>query len=157
MNHQIDIQLASETAPPFSEEQLIAWAKMALTALPHPVELTLRCVDANEMTHLNFTYRQLNKTTNVLAFPSEIPKEVQLDYPYLGDVIICPEVLEEEAKAFDKALPAHCAHIIIHGILHLLGFDHIQPEETQKMQHQEIFLLSQLGFANPYLEGENGE
>ena len=104
------------------------------------------------MTHLNSTYRKQNKVTNVLAFPSNLPKDIQLDVPLLGDVIICPSVLQAESESLNKPLQAHWAHIVIHGVLHLLGFDHVRDEDAPIMQAQEINILEELGFCNPYKE-----
>ncbi len=107
------------------------------------------------MTSLNYTYRKQNKPTNVLAFPQQLPDVVEMDYPLLGDVIICPAVLATEASP--SRLTAHWAHIVIHGVLHLLGYDHIQPQEALVMKEQEIALLAKLGYDNPYLEDQNLE
>ena len=126
------------------------WIKSALPVAYKNAEITVRLVQAPEMIYLNHTYRKINKTTNVLSFPSDLPAAVQLEQPFLGDIIICPEVLKTESLEFNRTLSAHWAHIIIHGVLHLLGYDHILPDEEQKMQTLEIKLLAQLGFANPY-------
>jgi len=111
-------------------------------------------VDSEEITYLNHAYRKKNKPTNVLAFPANLPDNIGLDYPLLGDVIICPLVLKQESLSLDKPLTAHWAHIVIHGVLHLLGYDHINEEDADKMQAVEIKLLTQLGFDNPYQEDE---
>jgi probable rRNA maturation factor len=95
---------------------------------------------------MNHQYRQQNKPTNVLAFPSEIPPQVTLDYPFLGDVIICPAVLHRESMALGKPCEAHWAHIVIHGILHLLGYDHLDDQDACIMQALENKLLVQLGY-----------
>ena len=95
-------------------------------------------------------YRKQNKATNVLAFPATYPENVELEYPLLGDVIICPAVLKQESKTLKQPLIAHWAHIVIHGILHLLGYDHIDEEDATVMQAIEIQLLADLGFDNPY-------
>lgn len=150
MEHVIDIQNACLNELPFSDDQLLVWAKAALEDFSFPIELTIRFVDVSEMVDLNHTFRKMEKPTNVLAFPSNIPKEVTLDLPFLGDVIICPQVLIEEAQQQFKILAAHWAHILIHGILHLQGFDHIETPDEEKMQQKEIALLAQLGFSNPY-------
>ncbi|HVT62546.1 MAG TPA: rRNA maturation RNase YbeY, partial [Legionellaceae bacterium] len=118
-------------------------------------EITIRLVDPEEITYLNHTYRKKNKPTNVLAFPMNLPDNIHLDCPLLGDVIICPNVLEEESKNEHKTLSAHWAHIVIHGILHLLGFDHIDSKDAHIMEQREIELLAHFGFDNPYLEEDN--
>jgi probable rRNA maturation factor len=112
-------------------------------------------VDKNDITQLNHLYRKQNKATNVLAFPANLPDEIALDYPLLGDVIICPEILLEESLSLQKPLIAHWALIVIHGVLHLLGYDHIEEEDARVMQALEITLLAQLGFDNPYHTEDN--
>lgn len=154
-NPIIDIQIATKSPAPVSNEQLTQWASLCLQDTLSTTELTLRCVDAEEMIALNHRYRHQNKTTNVLAFPSHIPDNLQLESHFLGDVIICPSVLLEESTQLGKTLCAHWAHIVIHGILHLLNFDHETDEETVIMQQREIELLSKLGFANPYNSEDN--
>ncbi|MDI1351847.1 MAG: rRNA maturation RNase YbeY, partial [bacterium] len=108
-----------------------------------------------EMVYLNDTYRKQNKTTNVLAFPCSLPDAIELESPLLGDVIICPQVLAEESIQLNKALSEHWALIVMHGILHLLGYDHIEDDEAEVMQAIEIKLLATLGYANPYEVKEN--
>ena len=149
MNLLIDIQHASTTCP-ITDEMLTFWAKHTLNSHIKTAELTLRLVDKDEITQLNHQYRKQNKPTNVLAFPADIPKEVPMDYPLLGDVIICPDVLEQEHLDLEKPLIDHWALITIHGILHLLGYDHIDDEDAAIMQALEIKYLAELGFDNPY-------
>jgi probable rRNA maturation factor len=155
MNYYIDIQHACDAPLPFSDETIKHW--VTLTLLPHKnsAELTLRFVDAPEMTELNHTYRKQNKVTNVLAFPSSYPAEIELDYPLLGDVIICPSVLLDESQQLETPLEAHWAHIVIHGVLHLLGYDHIIESDALIMRPLEIDVLAKLGFDNPYKTEED--
>ena len=150
MNSSIDIQHASTTKAPISDEILMQWIQLVLPAALAHAELTLRLVDISEMTTLNQTYRQQNKATNVLAFPSNLPDDIQLDQPFLGDVVICPDVLSSEQHDLSVPLIAHWAHIVIHGVLHLLGYDHQGVSDTLDMQRLEIEALAQLGFHNPY-------
>lgn len=150
MSYYIDIQNATDESLPVSEEELTRLASLALRDYQKEAELTVRLVTPEEMIHLNHTYRKQNKTTNVLAFPSALPLEIQLECPLLGDVIICPQVLLEESKQLKKSLESHWALILIHGILHLLGYDHIKDDEAVIMQSIEIKLLAELGFPNPY-------
>lgn len=151
MHYLIDIQHASKDAIPIADSTLIEWATLALTTHRSHCELTVRLVDPEEITHLNTTYRKQAKATNVLAFPSQVPETVPLEYPLLGDVVICPAVLQEESATLDVPLIAHWAHIVIHGILHLLGYDHIEEQDTHLMQTREVALLNQLHFDNPYV------
>jgi probable rRNA maturation factor len=102
------------------------------------------------MIDLNHTYRKQNKTTNVLSFPSDLPESIQLDCPFLGDIIICPEVLLTESQQHNKSLQEHWSLIVIHGVLHLLGYDHIEEDDALTMQGIEIKLLAELNYANPY-------
>lgn len=159
MSYFIDIQPASENKIPFSGEILENWAIAALKeAKIESAELTLRLVDEEEIQHLNLSYRKKDKPTNVLAFPSSLPEDIELEYPFLGDVIICVKVLEKESEEYSRTLEAHWAHIVTHGVLHLLGYDHIEEEDAKLMQALEIKLLANLGFANPYeLEDDNLE
>lgn len=157
MNHFIDLQNAQDKPLLFSEERIIGWAKIALNELTSPSELTLRFVDTQEIHELNKTYRKQDKPTNVLAFPGDLPDEVMLDCTFLGDIIICPQVLEQESKELNISEEAHWAHIIIHGVLHLLGYDHIEAQDTELMQSTETRLLATLGIANPYLEDFKSE
>lgn len=158
MTYYIDIQNATNEPSPLSEEQLNSLASLALRAQQTDAELTIRLVTPKEMTDLNHTYRKQNKTTNVLAFPCSLPEGIKLDCPLLGDVIICPEVLLEEAKQYNKSLEEHWALIVIHGVLHLLGYDHIEDKDALIMQAIEVKLLTELGYANPYdLEDYNLE
>ena len=118
-------------------------------------ELTVRLTTIEEITTLNTTYRHQPKPTNVLAFPSQLPDTITLKYPLLGDLVICPAILKKEHIEQKRPLIAHWAHIVIHGALHLLGFDHIDDKDTVLMQTEEIKLLAELGFENPYHHEEN--
>ena len=150
MNYHIDIQHVSSRTTPVSDEELTCWAIIALKTHYQSAELTLRLVDVHEITQLNEQYRKKNKKTNVLAFPAAHPEHVLLEYPFLGDVILCPQVLEEESVASTRLLSHHWAHIVIHGVLLLMGYDHIKTEDEVKMQALEIELLKTLGIPNPY-------
>lgn len=150
MSYHIDIQNVSEQVPPVTDAVLRRWATLALQPYRHSAELTLRLVDTHEITQLNQLYRKMNHPTNVLAFPANYPSHIELKCPLLGDVIICPDVLNAESIEQNKPLTAHWAHIVIHGVLHLLGYDHIKDDETIIMQAIEIKLLATLGFDNPY-------
>lgn len=150
MTYLIDIQNASNKRLPLTRAQLKQLASMALQGHRDKAELTIRLVDANDMIAMNHHYRRQNKLTNVLAFPSAIPKMIELEVPFLGDIIICPDVLRTESKQLHKTLKAHWSLIVIHGVLHLLGYDHIKEKDANIMQAIEIKLLAELGFDNPY-------
>ena len=134
----------------FNEEEITRIASLTLETYQKNAELTVRFVDPKEIQYLNHTYRQMDKPTNVLAFPSNLPKEIQLECPLLGDVIICPQILLKESNELNKTLDAHWSLILIHGILHLLGYDHIKDDDAAIMQAIEIKLLAELGYSNPY-------
>jgi probable rRNA maturation factor len=150
MTYHIDIQEATPEPIPFSPSQFTQWATLAVKDHMPSAELTLRLVASHEIQTLNRLYRQVDKPTNVLAFPSDHPEAIPLDCTLLGDVIICPEILAIESQALNKPLIEHTAHIVMHGVLHLLGFNHIETEERQVMQAIEIQLLASLGYSNPY-------
>lgn len=155
MPQYIDLQIACKDKVPFDDGLLTSWIETALNAHDSQCELTLRLVDIAEITELNNTYRKQNKATNVLAFPSSFPDNIPLELPFLGDLIVCPAVLEKEALEQGTPLDAHWAHILIHGVLHLLGYDHILDDEAKEMQAEEIRLLASLGFKNPYPQEED--
>jgi len=114
-------------------------------------ELTVRIVGEIESAALNERFRNVMGATNVLAFPyDESPFEGSKESELIGDLVVCAPVLEREAVAQDKALSAHWAHILIHGTLHLLGYDHQNIEDTKAMEERERDLLGSLGFEDPY-------
>lgn len=154
MTYHIDIQNVTEKPLPLTDQALTNLAELALKDHQKDAELTIRLVNSEEMIYLNHTYRKQNKTTNVLAFPCSLPDNIELECPLLGDIIICPEVLFAESQQFNKSLEEHWSLIVIHGILHLLGYDHIKEDEATIMQSIEVKLLTEIGYANPYdLEG----
>lgn len=150
VSYHIDIQHACDETFPVTDETLSHWVTSSLLLHCDSAELTLRFVDTEEITNLNRLYRKKNKATNVLAFPAGHPTHIELEYPLLGDLIICPTVLKQESQDLEKPLKAHWAHIVIHGVLHLLGYDHIKDDDAIKMQAVEIQLLAEFGFDNPY-------
>lgn len=150
MTYYIDIQHVSKEGAPVEDQILEHWAVLCLKDYFPSAELTLRLVDAEEIQRLNAQFRGRNSSTNVLAFPAVHAELVELDVPLLGDVIICPSVLKAESIQDGKPELAHWAHIVIHGILHLMGYDHQTELESSLMQAKEIALLAELGFDNPY-------
>jgi probable rRNA maturation factor len=111
-------------------------------------ELLIRIVDKDEIQDLNKTYRAKDQTTNVLSFPSDLP--IEIDEAILGDVVICTNVVADEAKAQNKTFNHHLIHMAIHGTLHLLGYDHIDEKEALIMEGLEIKILEKIEIANPY-------
>jgi probable rRNA maturation factor len=146
----LDIQFACENSNLPSTAQMQLWAEAALLSYNKDFELTLRLVDISESQQLNHQYRGKDKPTNVLSFPFEVPDGIELDL--LGDLVICADVVESEAITQNKTVNAHWAHMIIHGCLHLLGYDHISEDEAIEMETIEINLLAPLGIENPYIE-----
>ena len=145
---EIQIETAASNLP--SESQLQAWVDVALKEYGKESELVIRIVDIEESTELNEHYRQKTGPTNILSFPFEAPEHIELDL--LGDLVVCASVLEKEALEQQKTLHDHWAHIIIHGVLHLLGYDHIEDDQAQIMEAKEIQLLKELNITNPYLQ-----
>jgi probable rRNA maturation factor len=111
-------------------------------------ELSIRIVGTREGRSLNRTYRGKDYATNVLSFPADLPPGLRL--PLLGDIAICAPVVRREAAEQDKPLSHHWAHLTVHGVLHLLGYDHIEEAEAQRMEALETRILKGLGIANPY-------
>ena len=146
----IDLQIATENIEGLpTEEQIVQWATAAVQPEGDEVEMTVRIVDEAESHELNLTYRGKDRPTNVLSFPFECPDEVEL--PLLGDLVICRQVVEREAAEQEKPLMAHWAHMVVHGSLHLLGYDHIEDDEAEEMESLETQIMQGLGFDDPYL------
>jgi len=148
---ELDLQIASDAAELPSEAQFRSWCSIALRQRTADSELTIRLVDEAEGRELNHTWRHKDYATNVLSFPAEIPDGI-LDIPLLGDLVICVPVVEREAAEQGKALHAHWAHLVIHGCLHLLGYDHIEDAEAEEMEALERQLLAELGHPDPYAD-----
>ena len=146
----IDLQIACEQESGLpTAEQIEQWATAAVQPQSDEVEMTVRIVDEAESHELNLNYRGKDRPTNVLSFPFECPDEVEL--PLLGDLVICRQVVEREAQEQDKPVVAHWAHMVVHGSLHLLGYDHIEDDEAEEMESLEAQIMTGLGFADPYL------
>jgi probable rRNA maturation factor len=147
--HQaVDVQYAVSVDGTPGEDVIRKWVLQALPEQNKASELTIRVVDEAEITALNRQYRGKEGATNVLSFPYEAIPGVASDL--LGDVVICAPVVASESVVQNKPLDAHWAHIVIHGVLHLLGYDHHQDDEAHKMEVRETELLDSLGYANPY-------
>ncbi|EKF75755.1 hypothetical protein A11A3_02762 [Alcanivorax hongdengensis A-11-3] len=122
-------------------------------------DVTLRIVDEEEIRALNHDFRGKDSPTNVLSFPFEMPEGLPADAvaPLLGDVVICTQVVRREAAEQGKTLEAHWAHMVTHGVLHLLGYDHIDDDDAQIMETLEIRTLQEQGFADPYQTPDSQE
>lgn len=149
MTITVDVQRIMPAGP--ADNQFREWIEIIMVAEEKPdTELTVRIVDETESAALNEEYRNKTGSTNVLSFPFECPDEVELNL--LGDLVICAPVVEREAKQQGKQSQAHWAHMLVHGVLHLLGYDHIEDQDAEKMEAREVEIMALLGFSNPYLE-----
>lgn len=145
----LDVQREVEALP--KDDELLKWLKETLEFEQHgDVELTIRFVSETESAELNEKYRNKKGPTNILSFPFEVPDELELNL--LGDLIICSDVVKKEALEQSKEEFAHWAHMIIHGTLHLLGYDHLTSIDADVMEAKEIKILSKLGYSDPYRE-----
>lgn len=134
-----------------AESLFQTWAQAAWLE-QDPSEVTIRIVGIEESQALNQQYRGKDKPTNVLSFPFEAPAGITM--PLAGDLVICAPVVEDEARGQLKEPSTHWAHMVVHGMLHLQGHDHINDEDAEAMEALEIRLLAQLGFGNPYATEE---
>jgi len=149
MTLSVEVQRRVRTwAPPRAD--IVAWASTALGRKAAGRELGVSVVGPRESRRLNARYRGRDKPTNVLSFPAvELPVVGAADRP-LGDLVICPDVLRAEAREQHKSLRAHWAHLVVHGALHLVGYDHEDPADANRMERREVSVLRRLGFPNPY-------
>ena len=143
----IDVQFACKDQDLPSATRIRNWVKMSLKGLRKSAELTVRIVNIGEGTKLNERWRNGKGPTNVLAFPANSQAQAPA---LLGDIVICAPVVRKEALRQSKDLTAHWAHMVVHGVLHLLGFDHDQKRTAAIMESTEIRILRELGYANPY-------
>jgi len=151
MSFRIDIEINSTSSKIPTIEQIEQWISAALHSDElSDAEVSVYIVDEAESQDLNFQYRGKDKSTNVLSFPADIPDEVGV--PLLGDLVVCAPVVEREAHEQGKSLDAHWAHMLVHGTLHLLGYDHIEDDEAEVMEALETRLITQLNFPAPYTE-----
>lgn len=143
-----------------TDDDIRQWASAALLAQPEASEISqqttpdtcsevsIRIVDGAEMQSANAQWRGQDKTTNVLSFPADFPVEIGLKY--YGDILICAEVVESESVQQNKTPDAHWAHMVVHGMLHLQGYDHIEDQQAVEMEQCEVAILARLGYPNPY-------
>ena len=147
---KLDLQSAvnsSTVVPEVTDVQ--TWVAAVLQGrFDEPVELTIRIVEESESAQLNETYRNKQGSTNVLSFPYD--GEIALSPVLLGDVVVCAPVVINEARVQGKSLKSHWCHMIIHGVLHLLGYDHITDQEAEEMEAEEVSIMAALQYDNPY-------
>lgn len=149
MNY-LDIQIATEFEGIPNQQQFQQWVDTVLSDQAQDSEIVIRLVDAAESAELNRQYRHKQGATNILSFPFEAPEGMELDL--LGDLVICAPLIAQQAVEQKKLPEHHWAHITIHGVLHLLGYDHIEESDAEEMEALEIKLLNMLNIANPYQE-----
>lgn len=154
MQVDIDIQSASASKNIPADEQFHCWVKAALDGKDGSYNLAIRVVDEAEMQRFNLLYRQKDCVTNVLSFPSELPRElpVELRQSMLGDLLICAPLVDHQAQEQQRAAVDHWAHLTIHGVLHLLGYDHELNDEAVEMESMETKILAKLGISDPYID-----
>ncbi|WP_406038369.1 rRNA maturation RNase YbeY [Succinimonas sp.] len=157
----IDYQIAVKDPSGLPEEaDLVKYAETAAQDLVANAAMTVRIAEEDESHALNMEYRHVDRPTNVLSFPYELPEDLppeareELPENYLGDLVICKSVVEREAREQNKTPEEHWAHMVVHGTLHLLGFDHITDEEALEMETRETAALRELGFPDPYQDDE---
>ncbi len=148
MKVRLDLQNPSQWKRIPSNEQFIAWLSAALAGKYDSAEVTIRLVGEEESAQLNSQFRGKSGPTNVLSFPFEPPPAVPI-MDFLGDLVICVPLVSREAQALGKAPIAHWAHLVIHGALHLLGYDHQTEAQALEMESLEARLLQSLGFPEP--------
>lgn len=151
MAYQIDIESNSASQQIPDTAELERWISAALCSQQfEDAEVSVYIVDEEEGQELNAQYRSKDYPTNILSFPADIAEEVGI--PLLGDLVVCAPVVEREAHEQGKTLQAHWAHMLIHGTLHLVGFDHIDDDEAETMETLETQIVTGLGYPAPYQE-----
>jgi probable rRNA maturation factor len=151
MNY-LEIQRVFTVGVQPDDAQLQQWVDATLVNFPQDSEVVIRIVDEPESAALNGQYRHKQGATNILSFPFDAPDIDGANFDLLGDLVICAPVLAREAQAQHKKLADHWAHIVIHGILHLLGYDHLTDAEAETMENKEIAILHTLNISNPYIQ-----
>ena len=147
MGLEADIQFALDDPDLPGADQLLQWLDHDFPDLDGKTVL-LRLVGEAESARLNQRYRHKSGPTNILSFPSDVPEWI--DDPSIGDLVLCVPVARREAVEQHKALDHHLRHLLVHGVLHLLGHDHQTPEQAEDMEQREIEILARAGIANPY-------
>ena len=148
MTAKINVEYVSNASELPAEVKIAHWAQAALEGYERDVEVGVRIVDESEIIQLNQRFRKKAEPTNVLSFPFEDPPGTQTDV--LGDVVVCAPIVSSQAQTEGKPLSAHWAHMVVHGIMHLRGYDHETPKEADAMEHMETRILEGLGFPDPY-------
>ncbi len=147
----IDFEDATGVCP-IASDQVVSWVESLASEIEEASELVIRVVDANESQKLNKTFRDKDYPTNVLSFPADI--QLPEGPTILGDIAICLPVVKREADEQSKRFDQHFAHMVVHGCLHLMGYDHEDEDDADQMEAKEIGILENLGYPNPYLSQE---
>jgi probable rRNA maturation factor len=147
-NSSVDLQIAVELKNTLTKEFFTSIVDAILDDKRDRIELTIRIVSLEESAYLNKKYRKKVGPTNVLSFVSEGVEKIAPDF--LGDLVVCAPVVNKEACQQGKNIEAHWAHIIVHGVLHLLGLDHQDSCQAEAMENRERSILSNLGYPDPY-------
>ncbi len=139
------------------DDDFMAWVEAALAGRAARVEVVIRLVGVDESRELNQRYRDRDRPTNVLSFPAELPEVVtaELDCKPLGDLVICVPLVAEEAVERAISRAHHWAHLVVHGTLHLLGYDHVEDADAARMEAEEIAILAKQGIDDPYIDRRN--
>jgi probable rRNA maturation factor len=153
MSVEVEVQRISKSENIPQDEQFQLWAEAVLTENHNDSSVVIRLVDEQEAQQLNLRYRDKDYATNVLSFPADLPAGLPAEIrdSQLGDLLLCVAVVKREALEQHRSESDHWAHLTIHGILHLLGYDHLQSEEALVMETLETDLLAKLGISDPYL------
>jgi len=150
---RVDVQIADDVVSSPRAAELRRWARAALDGVDATGDLCIRIVATTEMSDLNTRFRHKTGTTNVLSFAADVvPPDGE--GRYLGDVVICAPVVEAEAAQQRKSAAHHYAHLVVHGVLHLCGFDHERAADAQVMEAHEVAILGALGIDDPYRSHE---
>jgi probable rRNA maturation factor len=153
---RVTVQRMAQARGVPGDDDFVTWASAAAPTEPGNYDVSIRIVNEDESRLLNGQYRQQDKPTNVLSFPAQLDESLsrllqeQGDPKPLGDLVICAPLVAREAKEQGKPLRHHWAHLVVHGLLHLSGFDHIRDEDAQVMEARERDILAELGFPDPY-------
>ncbi len=149
MNY-LDFQVVSQSKSIPSIDQFQSWIDVVLNDESRDSEIVVRIIDEAEMTQFNEQYRDKQGPTNILSFPFDVPEGIESDL--LGDLLICAPIIEKESLQQNKIVDHHWAHMIVHGVLHLLGYDHIDKCDAEEMEALEIKILRKIKIKNPYEE-----
>ena len=153
MKLELELQSTLESAAIPPEQEFRYWAEAALAGHREEAELVIRLVDEAESRELNSRYRGIDAPTNILSFPASVPEVVET--ALLGDLLIAVPVVEREAQQQGKRIEAHWAHLVVHGVLHLLDYTHSDAQDAAIMERLEQEIMAGLGFPDPYAESDD--